>query len=105
MLDYLAMAPSSSADVNVPAALSLAFGLASMAFLMSMCGGVWTRFLPVIAHNAGWITGSLSLLAMICGGVGAFRARKESGWYHVAWIGYAMGILVWAFTPMLFLAR
>jgi hypothetical protein len=45
----------------------------------------------------------LAVGAMVSGAIGAFRAPRESGWYHIAWLGYAMGIVCGAFAPLLFL--
>ncbi|WP_428939797.1 hypothetical protein [Fontivita pretiosa] len=103
-LSYLAVAAESEpAPAIIPAALSLAFGIAAVVFLLGICAGVWSALLPPVARHAGWICAVLSILTMSCAALGAYRAPRESGWYHIAWLSYGIGILVGAFTPLLFL--
>jgi hypothetical protein len=89
--------------INIAAALSLAFGVAGVTFIISLCSGMWSFLAPSVGRNAGWCSLTLSLLAMITGAVGAFRAPLGSWWYPLAWIGYSAGILGAVLTPLLFL--
>jgi hypothetical protein len=102
-LDYVSQPVEMASSVNIGAALSLAFGAAAAIFLFSNCAGAWAYYFPAVAQRAGWITLMLSVAAMVSGALGAFHAHKDSGWYHVAWLGYAMGIVCGAFSPLLFL--
>ena len=102
-LDYAGKPVQQVSTLNVGAALSLAFGSAAVIFLFSNCAGAWAYYFPAVAQRSGWITLTLSVGAMVCGAIGAFRASRDSGWYHIAWLGYAMGIVCGAFAPLLFL--
>jgi hypothetical protein len=102
-LDYVSRGSREPSSLNVGAALSISLGAAAAIFLFSNCAGAWAYYLPAVAARAGWITLTLSVGAMISGALGAFHSPKESGWYHVAWLGYAMGIVCGAFAPLLFL--
>jgi hypothetical protein len=101
-LDYLPARQAVPTDQNPAAAISVALGLAAILFVASLCVGTWSR-IPEIHRNAGWICGAMAITAMISGAIGAFRAPLESRWYHIAWLGYAQGIFVLTFTPLLFL--
>jgi hypothetical protein len=103
-LDYMAVPVGMRRPrVNVAAALSLAFGVAGITFIMSLCSGMWSLLAPAVGRNAGWCSLLLSLLAMVTGAVGAFRAPLGSWWYPLAWVGYSAGILGAVLTPLLFL--
>jgi lipoprotein signal peptidase len=102
-LEYVSKPVEMASTLNVGAALSLSLGLAAIIFLFSNCAGAWAYYFPAVARQSGWITLTLSVGAMTSGALGAFHAPRESGWYHVAWLGYAMGIVCGAFAPLLFL--
>jgi hypothetical protein len=103
MLDYLALRPRQEPPINLPAALSIACGLAAIMFMLTVCAGVWASLLPMLNHFAGLIAFALALTAVICGGIGALRAPKDSGWYNLALLGYAAGMLVGTLSPIFFL--
>jgi hypothetical protein len=102
-LDYVSRPVAMASSLNVGAALSLSLGMAAAIFLFSNCAGAWAYYFPAVAQRAGWITLTLAFGAMVSGAFGAFHSERESGWYHVAWVGYAMGIVCGAFAPLLFL--
>jgi hypothetical protein len=102
-LDYVGVPTHQPTNLNIGAALSISLGGAALIFLFSNCAGAWAYFFPAVAHRAGWITLTLSVGAMVSGALGAFYAPKDSAWYHVAWIGYGLGIVCGAFAPLLFL--
>ena len=76
-LDYLSVSPDDRPKINVPAAIGLSCGCAALAFLVSVCAGVWQRFFPGIQQNAGWIAMGLALGGVINGGIGALRATRD----------------------------
>jgi hypothetical protein len=102
-LDYLRISPDDRPQIVVSAAISIACGIAALLFMLSLCAGVWQRFVPVVAHNAGWIAGGLALSAVINGGIGALKSPRESGWYNAALIGYAAGMFVGTLSPVFFM--
>jgi hypothetical protein len=102
-LNYRGIAPEERPEINIPAAISLGCAIASAVFVLSMLVGIWNMILPAIARNAGWLTGALSLIAIINGALGALQADKESPWYRAALFGYALGLFVACVTPVFFL--
>jgi hypothetical protein len=102
-LDYLTIAPEDRPPLNVPAAISIACGMAAVCFTVGVCLHVWQHFLPSIGPLSGFIAGGLALSAVINGGIGALRAPRDSTWYRVALIGYASGMLIGSLSPIFFL--
>lgn len=77
--------------------------ITGLVFMFSVFAGVWRGIVPGINSLAGWIVLGLSISSVICGGIGALRADRESAWYSAALVGYAGGMFMGTLSPMLFM--
>jgi hypothetical protein len=102
-LEYFGRAPAQQPRPNIPATISIGCGIAAAIVFLSMLIGIWTQYLPSLARNAGWICGALAVVAIINGALGALEAERDSTWYRVALLGYALGILLACLTPLFYI--
>lgn len=102
-LDYVRHDPHERPRINVPAVMSIATALMGLIFMFTVFAGIWETLVPGIEDVAGWMVLGMSICSVVCGGIGALRAPRESAWYATSLIGYAGGMFVGTLSPMLFM--